>query len=308
MRNLFTSKIAIILVVAIILAVVLSIFGGISNQNPLDLAVQGALTPFRAAATALTTMAEKYYGYMFRYEALAAENEVLKKQIAEMEDTARQAESVSRENQRLRRGMNLLETHEDYKLVDAYIIGWNSSDWENTLTINRGTNSGIQRNMCAVTENGEVVGLVTDVGINYAEVTTILDSTLEISGTIASSGYNGMVRGGYIDGHQTLLQMNYLPSAAIIRNKEQVVTSGSTVYPRGLIMGNVVDAGFEETGIAKYALLDPAAEINSLEQIFIITEYTTESATPVATTSTDGETEPSQPVTEETTEPVGGFG
>ena len=306
MRNLFTGKIAIILVAALILAIVLSIFGGISNRNPLDLAVQGILTPFRAAATALTTTAEKYYGYMFRYEALAAENEVLKKQIAEMEDTARQAESVTRENQRLRKGMELLETHEDYKLVDAYIIGWNSSDWENTLTINRGTNSGIQRNMCAVTENGEVVGLVTDVGINYAEVTTILDSTLEISGTIASSGYNGMVRGGYIDGHQTLLQMNYLPSAAIIRNKEQVVTSGSTPHPRGLIMGNVVDAGFEETGIAKYALLDPAAEISSLEQIFIITEYTTES-TATATTATEA-TEATEPAAEETTEPVGGFG
>ena len=305
MRNLFSSKIVIILIIAVILALLLTISGSIMNRNPLDLAVQGVLTPFRAAATALTTTAEKYYGYMFRYEALAAENEVLKKQIAEMEDTARQAESVSRENQRLRKGMNLLETHEDYKLVDAYIIGWNSSDWQNTLTINRGTNSGIQKNMCAVTENGEVVGLVTDVGINYAEVTTILDSTLEISGTIASSGYNGMVRGGYIDGHQTLLQMNYLPSAAIIRNKEQVVTSGSTVYPRGLIMGNVVDAGFEETGIAKYALLDPAAEINSLEQIFIITEYTTESLTPVATTPTGDATEPA---TEETTEPVGGFG
>ena len=307
MRNLFTSKIAIMLVVALILAIVLSIFGGISNQNPLNLAVQGALTPFRAAATALTTMAEKYYGYMFRYEALAAENEGLRKQIAEMEDTARQAESVSRENQRLRKGMNLLETHEDYKLVDAYIIGWNSSDWQNTLTINRGTNSGIQRNMCAVTENGEVVGLVTDVGINYAEVTTILDSTLEISGTIASSGYNGMVRGGYVNGHETLLQMNYLPSAAIIRNKEQVVTSGSTVYPRGLIMGNVVDAGFEETGIAKYALLDPAAEISALEQVFIITQYTTEVQAPVSgTTAEDTATQPA--ATEETTEPVGGFG
>ena len=309
MRNLFSSKIVIILIIAVILALLLTISGSIMNRNPLDLAVQGVLTPFRAAATALTTTAEKYYGYMFRYEALAAENEVLKKQIAEMEDTARQAESVSRENQRLRKGMNLLETHEDYKLVDAYIIGWNSSDWQNTLTINRGTNSGIQKNMCAVTENGEVVGLVTDVGINYAEVTTILDSTLEISGTIAASGYNGMVRGGYIDGHQTLLQMNYLPSAASIRNKEQVVTSGSTVYPRGLIMGNVVDAGFEETGIAKYALLDPAAEINSLEQVFIITEYTTESVTPAATTAAQGETEATQPAaTEETTEPVGGFG
>ena len=91
MRNLFTGKIAIILVLAVVLALVLSIFGGIMNKNPLDLAVQGALAPLRAAATALTTTAEKYYGYMFRYEALAAENEVLKKQIAEMEDTARQA-------------------------------------------------------------------------------------------------------------------------------------------------------------------------------------------------------------------------
>ena len=85
-----------------------------------------------------------------------------------------------------------------------------------------------------------------------------------------------MVKGGYVDGHETLLKMNYLPSAAIIRNKEQVVTSGSTVYPRGLIMGSIVDAGFAETGIAKFALLDPAAEISSLEQIFIITEYATE--------------------------------
>ena len=307
MRNLFTGKIAIILALAIVLAVVLSIASGVTNTNPVELAVQGALAPFRAAATALTTTAEKYYGYMFRYEALAAENEVLKKQIAQMEDTARQAESVSRENQRLRRGMKLQETHEDYVMVDAYIIGWSSSDWENTLTINRGTNSGIQKNMCAVTENGEVVGLVTDVGINYAEVTTVLDSTLEISGTIASSGYNGMVKGGYIDGHQTLLQMNYLPSAAIIRNKEQVVTSGSTVYPRGLIMGNVVDAGFEETGIAKYALLDPAAEISALEQVFIITQYTTEVQAPVSgTTAEDTATQPA--ATEETTEPVGGFG
>ena len=304
MRNLFSTKVKFILIFAIILSIALAIASGITNTTVVDLAVKGILAPFRAAGTALTTTAEKYYGYMFRYEALAAENEVLKKQIAEMEDTARQAESVARENQRLRKGLNLLETHEDYVLVDAYIIGWSSSDWENTLTINRGTNSGIQKNMCAITENGEVVGLVTEVGVNYAEVTTVLDSTLEISGTIASSGYNGMVRGGYIDGNQTLLQMNYLPSAAIIRNKEQVVTSGSTVYPRGLIMGNIVDAGFEETGIAKYALLDPAAEINSLEQVFIITQYTTEAN---ATTTTTGETTPEETTVPETS-PEGGFG
>lgn len=299
MRNLFTTRVKAILVVAVLLAAGLGILSGISDETIPDLIVKGFMKPFRAAGTALTSTAEKYYGYMFRYEALAAQNEVLEERIAEMEDLARQADSVQRENERLRELLNLQATHEDYKMVDAYIIGWSTTDWENTFTINRGTNAGIHENMCAVTANGEVVGLVTEAGPNYAEVTTVLDSTLEISGTISTSGYNGMVRGGYINGNETLLQMNYLPSSAIIRNKDQVVTSGSTVYPRGLIMGYVVDAGFEETGVAKFALLDPAADISSLEQIFIITDYTTDADTAAAipSDSVAAETEPTQPST-----------
>ena len=297
MRNLFSTRVKIILVIAALLTAALAILSGITNTTPMDLVVKGVLAPFRAAGTALTTTAEKYYGYMFRYEALAAENEVLEQRIAEMEDVARQADTVSRENERLRALLDLKATHEDYELVDAYIIGWSSTDWENTFTINRGTAAGIQENMCAITANGEVVGLVTEVGINYAEVKTVLDSTLEISGTIATSGYNGMVSGGYIKDNETLLQMNYLPSSSIIRNKDQVVTSGSTVYPRGLIMGYVVDAGFEETGVAKFALLDPAAEISSLEQVFIITEYTTEDIV-----SAVQETTPAEPVPDDIAE------
>ena len=291
MRNLFTTKIKVILVIAALLTAALAIISGITNVTIPDLLVEGIMAPFRAAGTALTNTAEKYYSYMFRYEALAAENEALKEEIAQMEDVARQADSVSRENQRLRNLLDLKATHEDYELVDAYIIGWSSSDWEDTFTINRGTNAGIDENMCAITANGEVVGLGTEVGYNYAVVKTVLDSTLEISGTIATSGYNGMVKGGYISGNETLLQMNYLPSSSIIRNKDQVVTSGSTVYPRGLIMGYVVDAGYEETGVAKFALLDPAADISALEQVFIITEYTTEVATTAAAAATTPATE-----------------
>jgi hypothetical protein len=70
-----------------------------------------------------------------------------------------------------------------------------------------------------------------------------------------------------------LLRMNYLPSSAVIRNNDEVVTSGSTIYPRDLIVGYVVDAGFDDTGVAKYALLQPAVNIGSLEQVFIVTEY-----------------------------------
>ena len=276
MRHLFSTKVRIILVLAVLLTAALAVVAGVSEQSLPEVVVQGILTPFKAAGNALTQTAEKYYSYMFRYEALEAENQALKADIAEMEDVARQADSVNRENIRLRDMLGFKQTHETYELVDAYIIGWHSTDWNNTYTINRGSNSGIEVNMCAITANGEVVGLVTEVGLNYATVKTVLDSTLEISGTISTSGYNGMVSGGYIDGHNTLLKMNYLPSDSIIRNQDQVVTSGSTVYPRGLIIGNVVDAGFEDTGVAKYALLETAADIDSLEQIFIITQYTNE--------------------------------
>ena len=276
MRHLFSTKVRIILVLAVLLAAGLAVVAGVTNQSLPNVIVQGIAAPFRAAGQSLMATVEQYYNYMFRFEALQAENEALKEDIANMEDKARQADSVSRENQRLRALLEFKETHEDYEMVDAYIIGWSSNDWSSTYTINRGSTSGIEINMCAITATGEVVGLVTEVGLNYAVVKTVLDSTLEISGTISTSGYNGMVSGGYIDGYDILLKMNYLPSDSIIRNQDQVVTSGSTVYPRGLIIGNVVDAGFEDTGVAKFALLEAAADIDSLEQIFIITEYTNE--------------------------------
>ena len=294
MRKLFSTKVRIILVVALLLTAGLAIMNSTGTESLPGTIVQVLMSPVRAIGNALTDTAEKYYSYMFQYEALAAENAELKADIAQMEDVARQADSVNRENARLRGLLNLKATNEDYVMVDAYIIGWNSTDWNSTLTINRGTTSGINENMVAVTENGQVVGLVTEAGPNYAVIKTILDSTLEISGTISVSGYNGMVSGGYIDGHKTLLKMEYLPSNSILRNNDQVVTSGSTVYPRGLIIGSIVDAGFEETGVAKFALLQPAAEVNTLEQIFVITKYTTDAAAAEAasTETTAGETTP----------------
>ena len=276
MRNLFNTKLKIIVILAVLITAVLSVMSGLTNRSIPELAVQGILAPFRAAGTALTKTAERYYSYMFRYETLEAENEALKAQLAQMADTARQSDATIRENARLRKTLGLTELHDDYDLTDAYIIGWSSTDWSNTFTINRGSNVGIEENMVAITENGEVVGLVTQVGANFAVVKTVLDSTLEISATIATSGYNGMVSGGYIEGNEKYLQMDYLPSSSIIRNNDQVVTSGSTVYPRGLILGYVVDAGFKETGVAKYAVLEPAAEISSLEQVFILTNFHTE--------------------------------
>lgn len=273
MRHYVNRRVRMLLIVAVLLAAAIAIADSLTDANLPGKLVQGVLTPVRSAANGLASQAEKFYSYMFRYEALAAENEMLKEQIAKMEDDARRAESVSRENDQLRALNNLKSNHVDYEFVDAYIISWSTNDWSNTFTIGRGTSSGIEPGMCAVTANGEVVGLVTEAGTNYAVVKTVLDSSLEISAVIASSGYSGMVQGAYITGQEDYLRMNYVSSAAIMRNNDQVVTSGSTVYPRNLIVGYIIDAGFENTGVAKYAILQPAADIDSLEQVFIITEY-----------------------------------
>ena len=273
MRHLFSTKIRVVLILAILLSVGLAVVSNLTGLGIPEMVVQGVLTPIRTGVSRLTDQAEQLYSYMFRYEALAAENTALKEKLSQMEDDARLADSLSRENDRLRALLDLVDNHEDYELVDAYIIAWGSVDWGNTLTINRGTNAGIETGMCAITANGEVVGLVTETGTNYAVIRTVLDSSLGISATIVSSGYNGMVQGNYSSGREDLLRMNYLPSNAVIRNNDQVVTSGSTTYPRDLILGYVVDAGFDDTGIAKYALLKPAADINTLEQVFILTDY-----------------------------------
>ena len=275
MRHLFSMKVRILLVAAVLLTAGLAVLSNVTGQSMPRLAVQGILAPFRYAGNALTNQAEDIYTYIFEYEALKAENEALRQQVTQMEELTREADAVARENERLRDLLDMSRTHEEYVLVDAYIIAWSSTDWTNTITLNRGQNAGIEVGMCAITSDKEVVGVVTEAGPDYAVVKTVLDSSLEVSATIASSGYNGMVTGNYIDGRKDMLRMKYLPSSAVIRNNDQVVTTGSAVYPRNLVLGSVVDAGYDETGVAKYAVLEPAAEIGKLEQIFILTSFAT---------------------------------
>ncbi len=273
MKRFFTSRIWAILIAAALLAVVLGLLSGLLGLGFPNAVVQGILAPFRSGVSHLTDEASKFYNYIFSYESMQTENQRLKQELAEIQDDARNAEAIARENERLRALLNLQESDENYTFVDGYIIAWSSNEWASTITINRGTSSGIEQDMCAVTANGELIGLVSEAGPNYAVIKTVLDSSIEISASISGSGYNGMVKGGYSTDSPDKLRMNYLPSSATIHLGDQVVTTGSTVYPRNLILGYVIDAGFDDTGVAKFALLEPAADIGSLEQVFVVTNY-----------------------------------
>ncbi len=205
---------------AVVLAVIVAVILGITSGATFGENVVGTiLSPIRTGIAAIDRQAERYYNYIFGYEALKAENAELQKRILEMEEDVRTAEQYQRENEQLKTLLGLSEEHEDYSFVSAYIISWDSSDYKSAFTIGKGTNSGLEEGMCAVTENGQVVGLITKVGVNWATITTIMDSSLEISASIASSGYTGVVQGTYLPDGSSILRMNYLLTDAIIKKR-----------------------------------------------------------------------------------------
>ncbi len=248
MKKHLSGKAKWLIVASALMAMLITVVWSVNKNRPGETLVQTALAPFRSAGSTLVRQVERYYDYVFRYESLQAENKELKKQIVAMEEDVRSADSLQRENERLHQLLGLTEEHEDWKRVSAYIISWDSSNWKSAFTIGKGTNSGITEGMVAITEYGQVVGKVTAAGSNWATVTTVLDSALGISATVASTGYTGKVEGALATGSEGLLRMNYLPTDSVLRN-------------------------MDETGVAKYAILRPAADLDDLEQVFIITEY-----------------------------------
>ena len=122
MKYFFTTKVKVVLVVALLLSATLAVISSLTGLNPGDLFVKGVLTPLRTGISALTDEAEKLYNYVFNYETLAAENEALKAELAKLRDDAANAAAIQRENDRLHDLTQLQKKNPDYKLVDGYVI------------------------------------------------------------------------------------------------------------------------------------------------------------------------------------------
>ena len=273
-KNLFSSKIKTLLIVAVTLAVVTTVITAVVGGTTFSKTVFGdVLSPLRSGVAAIDRAALRYYNYIFSYESLKEENAALKQQIADLEEDIRTAQELQRENQRYEQLLEIKEEHPDYIFEPAYLISWDASTWRSTFTIGKGSNHGLEVGMAALSENRQMVGIITDLGDNWATVTTILDSGLEISAAIASSGYTGVVQGTYQSENTQVLRMNYLSTDAVLKNGDQVVTTGSTMYPKGLLLGKISNVSLDETGVAKYAALKASCDLDDLEQVFILVNY-----------------------------------
>ena len=150
---------------------------------------------------------------------------------------------------------------------------YDSSNWNSTFTISKGSNSGIEANMCVITETGYVVGIVTETGLNWSTVTSITDVDTEIGAVVFNSGDIGVAEGDFQLMEEGLLRLSYLPTDAELLNGDDILTSGGELYPQGLVLGTIKDVLTEDSGINKYAVIEPAAKVEDLTQVFVVTYF-----------------------------------
>ncbi len=276
MKKFFTTRIRVVLVLAALAALITigSMFLWPGKAGAFNNAVSLVVNPVKNGVTLLVNKAERLYDYLFGYELLQAQNEQLQEELANMNQDIRDAQTYKAENERLRSLENLTDKHTDYQLEIANVVSWGGSGYGSTMTISQGSSVGLDTGMCVITETGQVIGIITEVGTNWATVTTILDTTSEIGAYIFGSGYSCIAQGDFTLMKEGNLRASYLSSSATIRNSDQLLTSGDgDIYPPGLVIGTVTDVGDDETNVAKYAVITPTVEIDKVEQVFVIKSY-----------------------------------
>lgn len=258
-------------VIAVALAL-LSFFS--ANSSPLTNLAGIATSPFRAAASAVVGWFSDKQNYYEDVKALKQENADLKKQIADMESKIRQAQSDSSENTRLRELLNLREQHKDFNLESATITERSSSNWTSSLTLDRGTEHGVKPGDCVITESGYLVGVVKEAGLNWCTILTIVDTDTSLGAQVFRTKSIGVAEGDFALMSKGRLRLDYLPANTQLLNGDLVVTSGLGGYhPSGLVIGTVEEVKTDDSGSAKYAVLTPSADLDSLTEVFIIKSF-----------------------------------
>ena len=217
---------------------------------------------------------ETVYGYLYDYDKLVAENESLRSQLADAQQSARDGIEASEENSRLRELLNLREKHTDYVMESCKVVLWSSSNWSSSFTISKGASSGIELADPVVTEYGAVVGQVTELGETWATVSTLIDVDMSVGAYVGASGSSGMVIGEFSFMRNKLAKLTFLADGAQIFEGDEVLTSGSGgAFPAGLVIGTITKVQTEEGGQIEYGIVEPQCDLDSLVQVFIIKDF-----------------------------------
>ena len=260
-------------VLLLFIALVLSVLIGVGSQkfgaDPLTNAWNAIAAPIRSGINTVINWTEGLYDYVFHYQDMEQEVSELRRKVARLEDQVRQGREASRENQQLRDLLQLQEKRRDFVFESARVSARGTQGWDSTLTLSKGSSSGVAVNDCVITETGILVGLVSQVGLNWATVDTVISPNIEMGGLITQANTSGILEGELSLMQQGLVRLSYLPVDTCVTAGDEVLTSGQgDIYPSGLVVGCVEQVKTAPSGMNSYALVRPAVNLGELIEVF----------------------------------------
>jgi rod shape-determining protein MreC len=254
------------------------------QQMLLRVWTQTFASPLQNTSSKVSGATVGFFQQIWNFRGTAAENEQLKDRLAKAEAELHAARQSEAENERLKALLGLNEKSE-MQSVPARVIARDPSIWFNTITINRGSTSGIAVNMPVVTGAG-IVGRVITVSPWAAQVMLLTDEKAgagAVVGQLGQSGALGSVR-GRSDLGVGIIEMRYVSGLEQVEVGDYVMTTGQDgIYPPGLNIGKVVDVKKGTATQAHQILIQPGAQLDHLEDVAVLLYHPPQRATPQQT-------------------------
>lgn len=275
MKKLFRSNGGLVVLIALLLAAITLVLSLIlSGADPMADLVNIVTTPFRSAGAAVARWTESTFSERYRSDQLQSEVDRLRTEIAHMEEEVRQAHQAIEENENLRSLLKFQQRRRDLELENVTITARTLSNWESSVTVSKGSNYGLAKDQCVIDAYGNLVGIVGEVGYNWANVLTVVDTDIDMGGSVPRSDIAAVLEGDFALMAQNRLKLSYLPEHTQLASGDQVLTSGKGgVYPAGLVVGTVESVHDDPSGMTRYAVIAPSAELDQLQQVFVIKSF-----------------------------------
>ena len=276
MKDFLRQNGILLLVIALLLSILIGVLSVVmgGQADPLSNLTNTIVSPLRGGVTAAADWVEGVYTYIFHYGELEQELNGLRVRVGELEEQVREGEEASRENEQLRELLNLQARRRDFVFEGARVTARSTSNWESTLTLSKGSSSGIQAGDCVVTEMGVLVGVVSKTGLNWSTVSTIINTDTQMGGIVNRTYSAGVLEGDFSLMNQDRLKLNYLPEGAQLVSGDEVLTSGrGEVFPSGLVVGQVEGVFTDPSGQTRYAVVEPSVTLDELIEVFVIQDF-----------------------------------
>ena len=244
-----------------------------SILNPLRTAVGYVLVPIQSGVNRVVGGLYNELSSVGKLKTALAENETLKTRVDELTEENTRLRSEQFELERLRSLYELDQEYMQYHKIGARIIAKDSSSWFSVFRIDKGSDDGIKEDMNVIAGGG-LVGIVTDVGANYATVRSIIDDSSRVSAMAQQSGDSCIVAGDlqlFKDGR---LKLSYMEKDDDIKDGDMIVTSNiSGKFLPGILVGYATDITVDyNDNLTKSGYLIPAARFDRLQEVLVITD------------------------------------